>query len=92
MAKYFCLLKINPAKTTDATRILKALPDNPWNGVRLYYTMNCFGNWDMCIWFHTDDHEQAIEFVHNKIHPIPGVVETYLVPTTPIKEYTQSWK
>lgn len=92
MVKYFCLLKINPTRTNDAIRTLKALPDKPWNGVRLYYTMNCFGNWDTCLWFHADKHEQAMDFVHNKIYPIPGVAETYLVPTTPIKEYPQNWK
>lgn len=90
MSKYLVLLKIDPAKTRDVIDAFKRLPKNPHPGVDLYWTMNVFGTWDMGIWFNAENHDQAIDFVHNKVYPIPGVHETYTMPTTPIKEY--SWK
>ena len=92
LAKYLVLLKINPSKTNEVTDALRRLPEKPSTGVDLYCTMNVFGTWDMGIWFNADNHDQAIAFVHNKIYSIPGVVETYTIPTTPIREYTQTWK
>lgn len=91
MNKYFVLLKTNPTRTNDVIQKLRSLSERPFNGVRLYYTMNCFGSWDLAIWFEAKTHDNVIDFVHNKISPIPGITETYLVPTTPIKEYV-SWK
>jgi hypothetical protein len=53
--------------------------------------MNVFGDWDCGLWFDAKSHEQALNFVHDKIYPIPGVTETYVMPTSPIKEYI-TWK
>jgi len=92
MVKYLVLLKINPAKANDVWTALKHLPQKPWNGVELYYTMNVFGNWDAGLWFYAKNHDYAIDFVHNKIYPINGITETHTIPTTPIKEYTKNWK
>ena len=91
MNKYFVLLKTNPTRTKDITQKLRKLPEQPYHGVRLYYTMNCFGNWDLAIWFEAEKQDYAHDFVENKIRPIPGVLEAYTVPTTPIKEYI-NWK
>lgn len=89
MAKYLVLLKVDPVKTRDVLNAFKRLPRNPNPGVNLYWTMNVFGTWDMCLWFDAKKHDQAMNFVHNKICPIPGVNEAYTLPTTPIKEYTE---
>ena len=91
MNKYFVLLKTDPTRTNDVVQKLRSLPERPFNGVRLYYTMNCFGNYDLSIWFEAENHDGVIDFVQNKICTIPGILQTHTVPTTPIKEYI-NWK
>jgi len=90
LPRYLALLKINPAQVSDAVRGLKALPEKPTTGVTLYHTYNVFGDWDACVWFEADTHDNAMNFVQTKICPIPGVTDTYTMPTTSIKEY-KSW-
>ena len=89
--KYFVWLKTNPAKTNATLKSLRNLRKKPYKGIHLYYTMNVFGDWDCGLWFDAKTHEQAINFVHTKIYRLPGVTETYVMPTSPIKEYI-SWK
>jgi len=89
--KYLVWLKINPTNTREALRTLGKLPQRPWKGIQMYYTMNTFGDWDCGIWFDAKNHEYAIDFVHNKICPISGIVQTYVMPTSPIKDYV-NWK
>lgn len=89
--KYFVLLKTNGKNTKDIAQTLKNLPEQPYNGVRLFYTMNCFGTWNLAIWFEAENSDYANQFVLQKIQPIPGVLEAYTVPTTPIREYV-NWK
>jgi len=91
MNKYFVLLKTDATRTKDITQKLRNLPEQPYHGVRLYYTMNCFGDYDLAIWFEAEKQDYAHDFVENKIRRIPGVLEAYTVPTTPIKEYV-NWK
>ena len=92
MANYLVLLKIDPTKTRDVLNAFKRLPKNPHPGVNLYWTMNLFGTWDTGIWFYAKNHDQAMNFVQKKICAIPGIHDTYTMPTTPIKEYTESLK
>jgi len=87
---YLLLVKIRPEDTGNFVRDLKNLPEKPTTGVTLHYTYNVFGAWDACIWFEADTHDNAMNFVQNKIRPITGVIETYTMPTTSIKEY-KSW-
>lgn len=87
---YLLLVKVNPEQINDFLREMKKLPDKPSTGVTLHYTYNIFGTWDCCIWFEADTHDNAMNFVQNKIAPIPGVRETQTLPTTTIKEY-KSW-
>lgn len=87
---YLLLVKINPGQTGDFVRNLKNLPEKPTTGVTLHHTYNVFGAWDACIWFEADIHDNAMNFVQNKIRPLAGVIETYTMPTTTIKEY-KSW-
>jgi len=91
MHKYFVLLKTNPTRTKDVTQKLRSFPERPFHGVRLYYTMNCFGTWNIAMWFEAENPDYVSDFVHDKICPIPGVLEAHTVPTTPIKEYI-NWK
>jgi uncharacterized protein with GYD domain len=91
MNRYFVLLKTDPTRTHEVTQKLRNFPQNPSQGITLYYTMNCFGNWDLSIWFEAENHDSVIDFVQNKVCQIPGVLQTYTIPTTPIKEYV-NWK
>jgi hypothetical protein len=85
--KYYVWLKTDPAKTNDIRKALWNLPQEPYKGVNLYYTMNVFGDWNYGLWFDAEDNDQALNFVHAKIYPIPGVKQAYVMPTSPIKEY-----
>ena len=87
MPMYLLLIKVNPNQVGDFLKEVKKLPDKPSTGVTLYYTYNVFGPWDCCIWFEADTHENAMNFIQNKIAPITGVREIHTMPTTPIKEY-----
>lgn len=91
MNKYFLLLKTDPTKTNRAIEKLRKLRERPFKGVRLYYTMNCFGTWNLAIWFEAQKHDSVMDFVNKKIYPIQGVIEAHLVSTAPIKEYVK-WK
>lgn len=84
---YLCLVKVRPEQTDEFVRQIKNWPENPVTGVQLGYTGNTFGDWDTCIWFAAETHDNAINFVQNKIRHLPGVYETYTLPTTTIKEY-----
>ncbi|UCG44709.1 MAG: hypothetical protein JSV58_04705 [Candidatus Bathyarchaeota archaeon] len=91
MYRYFVWLKTNPTRTKYVTEQLKAFPEQPYNGIRLYYTMNCYGDYNLALWFEAENQDYANDFVEKKVRPIQGVLEAYTVPTTPIKEYIK-WK
>lgn len=83
MTEFLVLLKLSPGKLVEAIDTLRKLPTKPIHGVDLCYTMNIFGTWDVGVWFDAENTAQAIDFVHNKIKDIPGVNDTYTVPTFP---------
>ena len=87
MQWYLVLMRIDPNQTFDVLQNLRNLPKKPMPGVNLYHTSNVFGTWDCCIWFKADNYDQAMNFIHKHLRSIPGVAETYAMPTTPIKEY-----
>jgi len=93
MPLYWTFMRIDRTKTTNALKGLKALPKKSKNpGVKVYYVGNVFGEWDNCVWYEANNHEHAMEFVQHNLAPIPGVVHTYTLPTTPIQEYWKHWK
>ena len=87
MPIYMTLLRTDPNRTTKVSTSLKNLPKTWKTNTRLYYVANVFGEWDQCIWFETDNHDHAMNFVQSKISTIPGVTRTYTLPTTPIRKY-----
>lgn len=91
LTKYTLLMKTDPVRIGEVRRGLNGLSRTPSPGVTLYYSFNVFGDWDTCIWFHADKHDQAMDFVQNKIAKIPGIVEIHTLPTTILKEYVQGW-
>jgi uncharacterized protein with GYD domain len=90
LPKYLVLVKIDPNRVSDVVNALKGFPETPTTGVTLYHTYNLFGEWDACLWFDADTQDNAMNFVQTKICPIKGVINTYTMPTTPIKEY-KTW-
>ena len=80
-------LKIDPNQTDKVVHKLQTLKKNPLPNITLHTTYNVFGTWDSCLWFQANTHDQAITFVQRYIRNIPGVTETYVFPTTVIKQY-----
>jgi uncharacterized protein with GYD domain len=87
MARYTLLVKADPARVRDVIEAIRALPPEPVTGVKLYHSMNVFGEWDFCIWFEAETPDNAVDFVQRKILTIPGIQRTYTLPSTTIKEY-----
>jgi len=81
------LVKIDPNHTDEAVQHLQKLPKNPTPNINLHFSYYVFGNWDACLWFYANSHDDAMNFVQKYIRPIPYVTETYTMPTTTIKEY-----
>ena len=84
---YVTLLRVDRTRTNDCLRHLKTLPEKTNPSINIYYVANVFGEWDNCIWFESNDNDHAMTFVQNKLATIPGVILTYTMPTSPIKEY-----
>ncbi len=91
MPMYMTFLKVDRTKTHDCLRHLKDLPEKPNAGINVWYVANVFGDWDNCVWYETNDNTYAIDWVQHQLANIPGVVQTYTLPTTPIKEYYKHW-
>lgn len=87
MAMYLSLVKLRAEASDDFVRSVKNWPASPMSGINLGYTANVFGNWDCAIWFDADSHDNAISFIQNKVRKLPGVQDTYTLPTTEIKSY-----
>ena len=60
---------------------------NPIKGVTLEEAYQVFGKWDFAVLFQADSNENALHFVSDKIRLVEGVMETYTIPLTPIKDY-----
>jgi len=87
MNYYIALLKLDPNYTDNAVQQIKKLPKKPMRDINICYSYYVFGTWDACVWFQTNKHDSAMSFVQKYIRKIPHVTETYIMPTTTIKEY-----
>jgi hypothetical protein len=83
MIEYLVLLKLSPSKILEATEQLRKIPEKVIEGIDTYYTISIFGAWDIGVWFKADDDALALDFVHNKLRKIPGVIDSYVLPTFP---------
>lgn len=90
MTEYLVLLKVNPTKIVKTLNALRDLPAKPSSGIDFRYVMNVFGTWDVAMWFNTEGHNKAIDFVHKKISQTPGVIDVYTVPTFPNRKPKQA--
>jgi hypothetical protein len=83
MIEYMVLLKLSPSKTLDAIEKLRRLPENGIDGIENYHAMSIFGTWDIGVWFNATNTETALDFVHNKLRKVSGVVNTYTLSMFP---------
>ena len=81
------LLKIDPNHTNEVVQRLQKFPKNPTPDINLSYSYYVFGNWDACIWFGCNNHDGAMDFLQKYTRNIEWVTETYIMPTSPIREY-----
>lgn len=83
MTEYLVLQKLSPSKILDAIEKLRKLPENGIEGVDTYYTMNIFGTWDVGVWFNAKKTDVALDFVHNKLKKVSGVVDSHVLSMFP---------
>jgi hypothetical protein len=83
MTEYLVLLKLSPSKILDAIEDLRKIPKDGIQGVDTYYTMNIFGTWDVGVWFNAENATIAMDFVHNTLREVSGVVDSYALPMFP---------
>lgn len=72
------LLNISTEKSREIMEKLKNVPCPP--GVKIHGTYGVFGKYDCCLWFEAPNEKVALDFVAEKIRPLPGVIstETYI--------------
>jgi hypothetical protein len=83
MTEYLVLLKLSPSKILDAIEDLRKIPKDGIQGVDTYYTMNIFGTWDVGVWFNAESTAIAMDFVHNTLRGVSGVIDSYVLPMFP---------
>jgi len=83
MTEYMVLLKLSPSKILDAIDNLRKIPENGIQGIDTYYTMNIFGTWDVGVWFNAENTKLAMDFVHNTLREVSGVMDSYVLPMFP---------
>jgi len=80
---YLVLLKLSSTKVIEVINGLRTLPQKPIPGIDLRYVMNVFGTWDLAIWLEAEKSNQALDFIHEKLDHVPGVVDLYTVLAFP---------
>jgi uncharacterized protein with GYD domain len=66
---------------------LMEFSQQPIEGVKLEEAYQMFGEWDFAILFQADTNANALHFVSDKIRLVEGVLETFTIPMSPIKDY-----
>jgi uncharacterized protein with GYD domain len=59
----------------------------PIDGVKLEEAYQMLGEWDFAVLFQADTNANALHFVSDKIRLVEGVLETFTIPMSPIKNY-----
>jgi uncharacterized protein with GYD domain len=66
---------------------LMEFSQQPSEGVKLEEAYQMFGEWDFAILFQADTNRNALHFVSDNIRLVEGVLETFTIPMSPIKDY-----
>jgi uncharacterized protein with GYD domain len=85
--KYLAMIRISPNMAAKLYEPLMEFNENPIAGVTLQEAYQVFGKWDFAVLFEADTNENALHFVGDKIRLVEGVVETYTIPLSPLKDY-----
>lgn len=85
--KYLAFIKISPNMAAKLYEPLMEFSENPITGVKLEEAYQVFGEWDFAVLFQADSNANALHFVGDKIRLVEGVLETFTVPLTPVKDY-----
>ncbi len=85
--KYLTLIKINPHMAAKLYQPLMMLDEEPIKGVTLEEAYQVFGEYDFAILFQAETNRDALSFVGDKIRLVEGVMETFTIPLSPIKNY-----
>jgi DNA-binding Lrp family transcriptional regulator len=85
--KYLAMIKISPNMAAKLYEPLMEFSEKPIEGVTLEEAYQVFGQWDFAILFQADTNNDALHFVGDKIRLVEGVMETFTIPLSPIKNY-----
>jgi uncharacterized protein with GYD domain len=85
--KYFLMIKLKPMMAAKLYEPLMQFEEKPMEGVKLEEAYQVFGEWDFAVLFQADTNENALHFVGDKIRIIEGVLETFTIPLSPLKDY-----
>ena len=88
--KYLALIRISPNMAAKLYEPLMEFSENPIEGVKLEEAYQVFGRWDYAVLFQADSNVNALHFVGDKIRLVEGVIETFTVPLSPIKDYRKN--
>jgi len=66
---------------------LMEFSQQPIDGVKLEEAYQMLGEWDFAVLFQADTNANALHFVSDKIRLVEGVLETFTIPMSPIKNY-----
>ena len=92
MTDYLVLLKLDSRKIREAIGQLRNFPEKPRQGVKLRYTMDIFGDWDLGLLINTDNENNALDFLNENIDEIPGVVKAYILSGSPHRQIQKTKK
>jgi len=79
MPEYLVLIKLDSKRIRDAIGRVRNFPENPRPGVKLCYTMDIFGDWDLGLLINSNNEDSALAFLNENIDEIPGVVRAYIL-------------
>ena len=81
------MIKITPNMAIKLFEPLMELSEKPTKGIKLEEAYQVFGNWDFAVLFEADTNANALHFVSDYIRLVEGVLKTYTIPLSPIKDY-----
>jgi uncharacterized protein with GYD domain len=81
------MIKLSPMMAAKIYEPLMEFEQEPIEGVKLEEAYQVFGEWDFAVLFQADSNANALHFVGDKIRLIEGVLETFTIPLSPLKDY-----
>jgi len=92
MPEYLVLLKLDSRSLREAIGRLRNLPEKPRPGVKLRYTLDILGDWDLGLLINTNSEDNALDFLNEDIDEVPGVVRAYILSGSPHRQMQKTRK